>query len=96
MTNGIWILGDQLSQKQAALARFQEHKTETPVVFIESLDYARQRRYHAQKLVLVWSAMRHFAEELRAEGWPVNYCITTDFQIPLSAWIEAHQIQSYG
>ena len=93
MTNGIWILGDQLSQKQAALERFKEDKIKTPVIFIESLDYARQRRYHAQKLVLVWSAMRHFAEELRAEGWPINYCITTDFQIPLSAWIEEHQIR---
>ena len=92
MTNGIWILGDQLWEKQAALARFQEHKTETPVIFIESLDYVRQRRYHAQKLVLVWSAMRHFAEELRTEGWPVNYCVTDAFQAPLSAWIEEHQI----
>ncbi|MFM7439486.1 MAG: cryptochrome/photolyase family protein, partial [Snowella sp.] len=92
MSNGIWILGDQLWEKQAALARFQEHKTETPVIFIESLDYVRQRRYHAQKLVLVWSAMRHFAEELRTEGWPVNYCVTDVFQDPLSAWIEEHQI----
>ena len=92
MSNGIWILGDQLWEKQAALARFQEHKTETPVIFIESLDYVRQRRYHAQKLVLVWSAMRHFAEELRTEGWPVNYCVTDVFQAPLSAWIEEHQI----
>jgi deoxyribodipyrimidine photolyase-related protein len=92
MSNGIWILGDQLWEKQAALARFQEHKTETPVIFIESLDYVRQRRYHAQKLVLVWSAMRHFAEELRTEGWPVNYCVTDVFQDPLLAWIEEHQI----
>ncbi|MEB3120158.1 MAG: cryptochrome/photolyase family protein [Snowella sp.] len=92
MSNGIWILGDQLWEKQAALARFQEHKTETPVIFIESLDYVRQRRYHAQKLVLVWSAMRHFAEELRTEGWPVNYCVTDVFQAPLLAWIEEHQI----
>jgi deoxyribodipyrimidine photolyase-related protein len=92
MSNGIWILGDQLWEKEAALARFQEHKTETPVIFIESLDYVRQRRYHAQKLVLVWSAMRHFAEELRTEGWPVNYCVTDVFQAPLLAWIEEHQI----
>jgi deoxyribodipyrimidine photolyase-related protein len=36
--------------------------------------------------------MRHFAEELRTEGWPVNYCVTDVFQAPLSAWIEEHQI----
>ena len=91
MANGIWILGDQLGQKQAALERFKEDKT-TPIIFIESLDYVSQRPYHAQKLVLVWSTMRHFAEELRSEGWPVEYCITDDFQIPLSAWIKEHQI----
>ncbi|MBD2526740.1 cryptochrome/photolyase family protein [Nostoc sp. FACHB-133] len=26
-----------------------------------------------QKLVLLWSAMRHFAAELLSEGWAVTY-----------------------
>lgn len=32
-------------------------------------------RYHQQKLVLVFSAMRHFAKELREEGYQVDYVV---------------------
>ncbi|MEM1367680.1 MAG: cryptochrome/photolyase family protein [Cyanobacteria bacterium P01_H01_bin.15] len=47
---------------------------------------------HRQKLVLVWSAMRHFAAELRAEGWEVTYVIADDFLTPLRGWIKAQGI----
>ena len=40
---------------------------------IESLARARQRPYHKQKLVFIWSAMRHFAQELRELGYQVDY-----------------------
>ena len=85
MTIGIWILGDRLTHKQLSLSNNQNNQPHIPVILIESGDYARQRPYHQQKLVLVWSAMRHFAEELKADGWQ-------DFLTPLSAWIERHQI----
>ncbi|MEO1590200.1 MAG: cryptochrome/photolyase family protein, partial [Cyanobacteria bacterium J06632_22] len=62
MTVGIWVLGDQLWQGQSALASCQD--TPVPVIVIESLQHVQQRPYHQQKLVLVWSAMRHFAQEL--------------------------------
>ena len=61
MTTGIWVLGDQLHPEQAALLRCQDARQNTPVIFIESADFVHQRPYHRQKLVLVWSAMRHFA-----------------------------------
>ncbi|HEY9805569.1 MAG TPA: cryptochrome/photolyase family protein, partial [Candidatus Obscuribacterales bacterium] len=73
MTIGVWILGDQLWAEQAALLSCVEARSQTPVILIESLDHVRQRPYHQQKLVLVWSAMRHFAAELGAAGWPVTY-----------------------
>ena len=67
----IWILGDQLTHAHAALA------TRTPrdarVLMIESRLRGTQHRYHKLKLVLVYSAMRHFAAELRARGWTVDY-----------------------
>lgn len=93
MTIGIWILGDQLWDKQAALNSCAEQKQQTPVILIESLRHVQQRPYHKQKLVLVWSAMRHFAQELKQQGWPVTYYEQQeDFAAPLSQWIETHQI----
>ena len=61
---GIWILGDRLTTKQLSLQNNLDNKEQTPVIFIESSNYVKQRPYHRQKLVLIWSAMRHFAEEL--------------------------------
>ncbi|OKH12496.1 cryptochrome/photolyase family protein [[Limnothrix rosea] IAM M-220] len=92
MATGIWVLGDQLWQGQAALLQRQKQQNKTPVILIESADYARQRPYHYQKLVLVWSAMRHFAEELRDAGWSVEYAIAEDFLSPLQDWIKKNEI----
>ncbi|AFZ43047.1 deoxyribodipyrimidine photolyase-related protein [Halothece sp. PCC 7418] len=89
---GIWILGTQLSLENAALKSCETEKQKTPIIMIESQEYAAQRRYHQQKLVLVWSAMRHFAATLQAEGWNITYEIATDFITPLQTWIETHQI----
>jgi deoxyribodipyrimidine photolyase-related protein len=87
MTVGIWILGDQLWQGQAALASRADQPGKTPVILIESLAHVQTRPYHVQKLVLVWSAMRHFAEVLKQRGWPVTYQRAADFETPLQAWI---------
>ncbi len=92
MTIGIWVLGDQLWTQQAALQSCESTRNNTPVILIESLNYAKQRRYHRQKLVLIWSAMQHFAEELLAEGWPVTYEIAEDFDQPLKTWVKKNQI----
>ncbi|WP_066425224.1 cryptochrome/photolyase family protein [Anabaena sp. 4-3] len=91
MTIGIWILGDQLYEQQAALQSCVDQKN-VPVIFIESLEHIQTRAYHQQKLVLVWSAMRHFAEELRLKKYAVTYKIATDFIIPLTAWIQDNHI----
>ena len=42
------------------------------VVLVESMAKSRALPYHRKKIVLVLSAMRHFAEELRAEGYDVS------------------------
>ena len=89
---GIWILGDRLTQKQLSLQNNRDNQQRSPVIMIESSNYVRQRPYHRQKLVLVWSAMRHFAEELKQDNWRVTYEIAPDFVTPLSNWIEQHKI----
>jgi len=100
MKVGIWVLGDQLWQGQSALQSCETDKANAPVILIESLAHVKERRYHRQKLILVWSAMRHFAEELRASGWDVTYKVADkvadesadSFEAPLSAWIEQNNI----
>jgi deoxyribodipyrimidine photolyase-related protein len=87
MTTGVWVLGDQLWQGQAALASCQAQAATTPVILIESHEYGYGRPYHRQKLALVWSAMRHFAQALEAAGWPVTYCIGEAFEPALKQWI---------
>jgi deoxyribodipyrimidine photolyase-related protein len=92
MTVGVRILGDQLWQNQAALNR-TDYKSSLPVILIESWQHVQQHRYHRQKLVLIWSAMPHFAaEELRGGGCQVTYTTSGDFEAPLKAWIQAHNI----
>ncbi|MEA5582036.1 cryptochrome/photolyase family protein [Nodularia harveyana UHCC-0300] len=91
MTIGIWILGDQLSQQQAALQSCANQQN-VPVIFIESLQYIQARPYHQQKLILIWSAMRHFAQELRQLKYSVTYKIAEDFTTPLQAWVEENGI----
>jgi deoxyribodipyrimidine photolyase-related protein len=93
MSIGIWILGDQLWLGGRALASVAESAPATiPVILIESLAHIRVRSYHQQKLVLVWSAMRHFAQDLRQQGYAVTYAEAEAFQEPLQAWVKAHNI----
>ncbi len=87
---GIWVLGDQLHQAQSALAAHQPGTAR--VVLIESSSVLGWRAYHRQKLVLVWSAMRHFAAELRAAGWTVDYLEAEGFTSALAQWVASHGI----
>ena len=93
MATGIWVLGDQLWADQAAL----QCDRSAPVILIESRRHVRERRYHRQKLVLVWSAMRHFAAELEAAGRRVTYIRSDDtkaddFETPLREWLDSEGI----
>lgn len=92
MTVGIWVLGDQLWQGQAALAGRANQKASTPVILIESVAHVQARPYHRQKLVLVWSAMRHFAAELQQSGWDVTYRQAQDFPTSLQQWVQDYGI----
>lgn len=87
---GVWVLGDQLSPQQAALAA--QGTGAARVLLLESESALLQRRCHRQKLVLVWSAMRHFAQELAAAGWVVDHREVTSFSIGLGAWVQEHGI----
>lgn len=69
--NLILILGDQLSLSISSLR--QGDPTQDVVLMAEVMEEARYVRHHKKKIAFVFSAMRHFAEELRAAGWQVDY-----------------------
>ncbi len=99
MSVGIWIFGDQLSLRQAALADLehrlgaQEARRCCRVVLIESTSLLLRQRPHRQKLVLQWSALRHFGDELVASGWRVDRLEAESFADALHSWIHSHGIR---
>jgi len=70
MKRTIWILGDQLGPENAALAGAR--KKEDVLLLVESERGLGKLRYHKQRLILLLSAQRHFAEEMRKAGWTVD------------------------
>jgi deoxyribodipyrimidine photolyase-related protein len=67
----ILVLGDQLSLSLSSLR--QADKARDIVLMAEVMAEATYARHHKKKFVLVFSAMRHFAKTLAAEGWHVDY-----------------------
>ena len=70
------ILGDQLTRTIASLRG--RTKDDTVILMMEVWDEATYVRHHKQKIALIFSAMRHFAAELRDAGWTVDYVELTD------------------
>ncbi|MCH8507036.1 MAG: cryptochrome/photolyase family protein [Ectothiorhodospiraceae bacterium] len=71
MANLILILGDQLSHNLTALTGADPAVDR--LVMAEVHDEASYTRHHKKKLVLTFSAMRHFADELTSRGWHLHY-----------------------
>lgn len=67
----ILILGDQLSPDISSLAGAD--KKRDVVLMAEVMAEATYVGHHKKKIALIFSAMRHFAEALRADGWTVDY-----------------------
>lgn len=65
------ILGDQLSLSLATLRVLDP--AHDRLVLAEVGAEATYVRHHKQKIALIFSAMRHFARELRSRGWRVDY-----------------------
>ncbi|MGD2054570.1 MAG: cryptochrome/photolyase family protein, partial [Gammaproteobacteria bacterium] len=65
------ILGDQLSRSISSLGDIAIDSD--VVLMVEVHDETTYVHHHKQKLVLVLSAMRHFAQQLHDEGIDVDY-----------------------
>ncbi|MEO0441814.1 MAG: cryptochrome/photolyase family protein, partial [Pseudomonadota bacterium] len=69
--NLVLILGDQLSHNISSLQH--SDSGEDRILMAEVMDEATYVRHHKKKIAFVFSAMRHFAAELRESGWTVDY-----------------------
>lgn len=72
----VLILGDQLSPAMTSLAAAERGRD--VVLMCEVMEEATYVKHHKQKIALIFSAMRHFAAELRAAGWRVDYVTFED------------------
>jgi deoxyribodipyrimidine photolyase-related protein len=66
----VWVFGDQLNRQLTAL------KDETPdtarILLVRNEELVTSRRWHKQRLHLILTSMRRFAQELRDEGFEVD------------------------
>ena len=67
----ILVLGDQLSLSQPALKQAEPGRD--IILLAEVAEEATYVRHNRHKIALLFSAMRHFAEECRLKGWNICY-----------------------
>ena len=70
------VLGDQLSHGLASLHGVE--RGEAIVLLMEVAEETVYVRHHKKKIALILAAMRHFAAELEADGWTVDYVTLDD------------------
>lgn len=76
MTTLHLILGDQLSHSISSLKGFEPGSA--IVLMAEVMAEATYVRHHQKKIAFLFTAMRHFAEELRSRGFNVRYVTLDD------------------
>lgn len=74
----VLVLGDQLSADLSSLRNAEPASTHVLLAEVEA--EARYAPHHAKKLAFVFAAMRHFAADLRQQGFSVDYVPLTDPQ----------------
>lgn len=82
MTKLIYILGDQLSLNISSLEDFNQK--EDVILMSEVFEEASYVKHHKKKLILIFSAMRNFADLLIDNGYKVHYVKLDDSSKPQS------------
>ena len=67
----VLVLGDQLSQNLHSLQ--VADKANSVILMAEVAEEASYVKHHKKKIAFLFSAMRHFAAELRDKGWKLDY-----------------------
>ncbi|MTH53595.1 cryptochrome/photolyase family protein [Bacillus mangrovi] len=84
----VWIFGHQLSIKLKGIQEMDREKD--MILLIEAKSRSQWQHYHKQKLVLLFSAMRHFAEELKEKGYQVDYRKCDSFEEGWEEHVKEH------
>jgi deoxyribodipyrimidine photolyase-related protein len=71
MTTLAFVLGDQLTPEISALRGLDPARD--VVLMAEVADETVYVPHHPKKIAFILAAMRHFADELRARGWTLDY-----------------------
>ena len=71
-----FVLGDQLTPALSALRGGE--KAHDTILMAEVADEATYVPHHRKKIAFIFAAMRAFAQELRADGWQVDYVTLDD------------------
>ena len=80
----VWVFGDQLNRQIGAL---RDAVPEThQILMVESRQKISSRAWHLQRAHFLIASMRRFAEELRSEGFDVDY----RFADTMKAGVTAH------
>ncbi|MGB0388310.1 MAG: cryptochrome/photolyase family protein [Ardenticatenaceae bacterium] len=89
----VWILGDQLLAAHPALLAAERvtGREKMRVVLVESDARTQKHPYQRKKLVLLFSAMRHYAQELREMGYQVDYIKAATFRAGLEQHLREWQ-----
>ncbi|MTI16230.1 cryptochrome/photolyase family protein [Rhodobacteraceae bacterium RKSG542] len=87
MARLIVVLGDQLTHSISSLS--QASKADDVVLMAEPVGEATYVRHHKKKIAFILSAMRHFAQELKDDGWTVHYRATDERLPSFTAAVEA-------
>ena len=85
----VLITGDQLSLSLSALNACDQATSR--ILMAEVRPEATTALHHKKKIIFVFSAMRHFSELLRKEGWVVDYIPFDDAHNSHSLKSEVHR-----
>ena len=95
MTTLRLILGDQLSHSISSLEDL--NREDDVILMCEVWQETRYVRHHKKKIAFLFSAMRHFAKELRTQGCQVDYIKLDDSPKAPQSFTEAlqHTLEKY-
>ncbi|MFC4736416.1 cryptochrome/photolyase family protein [Bacillus daqingensis] len=85
----LWLMGHQCSLRQPWFESFD--KEEDTVLLVEEHSKKLWKGYHKQKLVLIFSIMRHFKEELEKKGYKVDYRTADTFSEGLDKHVNQYR-----
>ena len=88
----VWVLGDQLNRSIGALA--EADPASDRILLVESAAKLSSKRWHRQRLHLVVTAMRRFADELREVGFEVDHRRADSLRAGHDAHVADHSPES--